>query len=272
MSESPRKEKKQRPQVGAKVSFKVRPTEKMTAEILVHKYHYSGRCPGIKYSYGLYENGSIVGCVIYSVPASYTLCNGVCGQEYRQYVIELSRLVIITTTPNAASFLIGRSLSQLPNHIIVSYADCNDNVGHIGYVYQATNWVYTGLSSAEPVYVLERDHPNGMKAGTPVSYTRRHIDQKARELGFDWKPNASSGPGLIAQATTGKHRYIQFSGNRWFKKNASSKLRYTQLPYPKGSTRRHNGSVMNVLDRDTKPITTLARKPKIPKKIKGFED
>lgn len=232
------------------MSFDIYEVDKESARDMVINNHYSGRCPGIKYCYGLYESGTLVGCVVYSIPASYTLCRGVCGEELSPFVIELSRLVITTTTPNAASYLVGRSLRYLGDHIVVSYADCNDHVGHVGYVYQATNWIYTGHGSAEPVYVLANDHPSGLKAGSVVSYTRRHIDKKARDLGFDWGNNASSGPGLIRKKTVGKHRYVYFTGTHKFVKDAKKHFRYKTIPYPKGPTNKHAGSVMNVVDRN----------------------
>lgn len=219
--------------------LEINEVDKADAKMMVEECHYSGKCPGIKYCHGLFEDGKMVGVVVYSQPASYTLCEGVCGKDYKKQVVELARLVIDTPADNAASFLVGRSLRALPNHVVVSYADCNDHVGHIGYVYQATNWIYTGLSSAEPTYVLEADHPSGLKAGTVISYTRRHIDVKARELGFNWGHNASSGPGISRRKTKGKHRYVYFTGDRRFVKVATKHLRYPILPYPKGQTRRH---------------------------------
>lgn len=260
---------KVRSQVGVKVSFEVGELDKETARQMVLDNHYSGRCPGIKYCYGLYERGTLVGCVVYSIPASYTLCNGVCGNEFRSNVIELARLVITTTTPNAASTLIGGSLAILPDHIVVSYADCNSHVGHVGYVYQATNWIYTGQGNAEPVYVLAEDHPNGFSAGTPVAYTRRHIDVKARALGFDWKPNASTGPGLLRRPAIGKHRYVYFTGTKAFKRKAQVALRYKRLPYPKGDTKRHAGNIMQTGTVDnSKARTQESTVPIPPKKLR----
>ena len=224
---------------------------------MVISNHYSGRCPSIKYCYGLYEDGKLVGCVVYAVPASYTLCNGVCGPDYRGYVIELARLVVITPTPNAASVLVGRSLASLPDHVCVSYADCNEHVGHVGYVYQATNWIYTGRGNAEPAWVDER-------TGLIVSYTRRHIDKKARELGYAWKEGASSGPGLRKQPMVGKHRYVFFAGTRRFKRDARAALRYPVLPFPKGETRRHDGPIMEVMDRTTStPVVSTNNPPPV---------
>lgn len=259
--------KRRRPQLGQRVVFEVRELDKSTAKQMVLDHHYSGRCPGIKYTYGLYEDGILVGCVIYAIPASYTLCNGVCGPEYRAQVIELARLVITTPTANAASSLIGKSLAALPDHIIVSYADCNEHVGHVGYVYQATNWLYTGQGNAEPVYILEADHPSGIPAGTPISYTRRHIDVKARDLGFDWAPNASTGPGLVRRPQIGKHRYVYFTGAKRFRTKVRAALRYPILPYPKGDTRRHATGVMVVASRAEPPIVQLPTSRPIAKKL-----
>lgn len=207
------------------MNLTVEEISKVACRHLVMKYHYSGRVPGIKYCWGLFDRQRIVGCILYSVPASYTLCKGVCGPEFKDFVIELSRLVILTKVDNAASFLIGASLKLLPPSVVVSYADCNDHVGHVGYVYQATNWIYTGNGNAEPKWVC----PN---TGDVVSYTRRHIDKKAEAIGLNWKE-------LVQEKQVGKHRYIYFTGDKRFKKNARSKLRYKVLPYPKGDTRRH---------------------------------
>ena len=224
--------KPRRVQVGTQVSFELGEIDKSTAKEMVLTHHYSGRCPGIKYTYGLFESGVLVGCVVYSVPASYTLCNGVCGPEYRQYVIELARLVITTPTHNAASFLVGQSLAALPDHIVVSYADCNDHIGHVGYVYQATNWVYTGQGNAEPVWL----HPT---TGEVISYTRRHIDVKAAKFGLLWT-------NLVKRKQVGKHRYVYFTGTKQFKRKSRTAIKYETYPYPKGDTRRHVCNAMEV--------------------------
>lgn len=195
---------------------------------MVVRHHYSRRKVGCKFAYGLHEEGKLVGCVTYSVPASYTLCKGVCGEKYKRHVIELSRLVILTQTKNAASFLIGNSLNQLGDWVVVSYADCNEHVGHVGYVYQATNWLYTGQGNAEPKWV----HP---LTGEVVSYTRRWIDKKAEKLGLDWRE-------LVKVKQVGKHRYVTFCGSKRFKKQARKNLKYCVLQYPKGETTRHEAA------------------------------
>ncbi len=205
--------------------------EKKAFREFVSVHHYSRKCPGVKYGYGLYENGLQVGCVIFSIPASYTLCRGVCGIEYAEKVVELSRLVITTETKNAASFFIGKALRSLPNLIVVSYADCNSHVGHVGYVYQATNWLYTGQGSAEPIWET--------MDGIVVSFTRRHIDTKAEKLGLKVSD-------LVKRKQIGKHRYVFFTGTKRFKTSARKLLRYDVKKYPKGPTARHSDCALLV--------------------------
>jgi hypothetical protein len=206
---------------------------KSAARAFIASHHYSGKCPGIKHCFGLFDNACLVGCVVYGIPASYTLCNGVCGQEYRHHVIELSRLAIGTRLKNAASFLIGKSLRLLPNSIVISYADCNLHVGHVGYVYQATNWLYTGQGSAEPLWL----HP---ATGEVISYTRRHIDDKAAKFGL-------SVGDLVKKKQLGKHRYVYFCGSKAFKQKATKALKYKTYPYPKGPTKRHSECILKTM-------------------------
>lgn len=96
------------------------------------KKHYARRMPSISYAFALYNDGEILGIVTYGSPASPSLCKGICGDEYRNNVIELNRLVLNSNAPkNSASFLVGRSLKMLPRDVIVvSYADTQ--MGHIG--------------------------------------------------------------------------------------------------------------------------------------------
>lgn len=195
----------------------------------VLNHHYARRAVGARRAFGLFLDGEMAGCVLYSQPASYTLCKGVCGEPYKAKVLELSRLVIPVPVENGASQLIGKSLKRLGDGVVVSYADPNSHVGHVGYVYQATNWLYTGKSTAEPAWV----HPS---TGKIISYTRRHIDAKAAGMGLDWRD-------LEKRKQSGKHRYVTFTGSRKFKKEARLALKYEVQPYPKGVTRRHVAAV-----------------------------
>lgn len=159
-----------------------------------------------------------MGVVMYGVPASSTLLRGICGDEEAKNVYELTRLWIDDSVgKNGESFLIGRSLRLLDREIIVSFADSSQ--GHVGYVYQATNWIYTGLSSKfrDPkVKGLEHQHHATYANGMTNSQLREKYGDR---LYFVDRPR--------------KHRYIYFNASKSRKKQLLGKLKYASLPYPK---------------------------------------
>lgn len=109
--------------------------------------HYARRMPVIQYTFGLFESDELVGVVTYGQPASPSLCKGIAGEENRKNVLELNRLCFKPefNGNNRASFLVSHSLKMLPNHtFVVSYADTGWN--HVGYVYQASNFYFSGTT------------------------------------------------------------------------------------------------------------------------------
>ena len=110
--------------------------------------HYAKRLCSISYSFGLfYKNNILVGVITFGMPPSSTLAKSICGLEYKNYILELNRLVVNDGLPkNCLSYFVSNAIKKLPNNkIIVSFADANMN--HNGYIYQATNFIYTGTSS-----------------------------------------------------------------------------------------------------------------------------
>jgi hypothetical protein len=195
---------------------------KRLSDMLKNK-HYARRMPQIKFAFVCSDEEEILGCCTFSIPASYTLCKGVCGEEWKRHVLELSRLYLVHNEKNLASKFVAYSLRHLPEKpwIIVSYAD--SNVGHVGFVYQATNWLYTGRGNAEPQWRL--------KDGTFVSNTRRHIDDKvARMTGCEPRDYMQH---VVQHPRLGKHRYVCFVGTKQFKKRMMGALNYGQHDYPK---------------------------------------
>jgi hypothetical protein len=187
-----------------------------TYEWLLHK-HYAKRIPSISFAFGLYDENNIMqGVITYGKPASPSLCNGVCGVENRDYVYELNRLCINEGLPkNTLSFFVAQSLKAIPPLILVSYADTAQN--HNGYIYQATNWIYTGATK-------ERTDI-GSEDGTHS----RHYDKN-----IDYTKNR--------KFRSSKHRYINFTGTKKQKKYWRSCLKYEIFDYPKGENSRYDAS------------------------------
>jgi hypothetical protein len=117
-----------------------------TAIIFLLPKHYSGRKPQISWAFGWFDNNDLQAVLTIGKPASHSLCKGVCGIEYSSSVYELNRLCRIESLKRQLSEFVGGCLKMLKkeNIIIVSYADTEMN--HHGYIYQATNWIYTGAT------------------------------------------------------------------------------------------------------------------------------
>jgi len=172
--------------------------------------HYAKRIPQIMYAFGLYEESTLVGVVTYGIPASPSLCMGICGKEWSDKVLELNRLCLQDNTKNQSSFLVSNSIKLLPKPtIVVSYAD--QAQGHVGYVYQATNFLYTGSTK-------ERTDMGGRDG----KHSRHNKDPSIRVF------------------RSSKNRYVYFHGDKKQKKLMRNLLKYEVLPYPKGDTKKYD--------------------------------
>ena len=129
--------------------YTVEPISYQEAKPWILKKHYAHRMPAIQHSFGLHENRLCCGIVAYGMPAN---ANNSRMGEYPMW--ELVRLVVETKKKNAASFLVGGSLKMLPPPCAcISYAD--ETLGHVGYIYQATNWIYTGISKGDTEWTVD---------------------------------------------------------------------------------------------------------------------
>ena len=129
---------------------------------------------------------------------------GLAGASNTHNILELTRLWVEDDVPrNGESFLIGATLTKLNKEIVVSYADTAR--GHVGTVYQATNWLYTGLSAKR------------------TNWTVEGVDKHSQTLGdkFTLTPRSR------------KHRYVYLCCNKARRKLLLSELKYPLLPYPK---------------------------------------
>tara|TARA_R100001463_G_scaffold38096_1_gene81856 strand:+ start:316 stop:909 length:594 start_codon:yes stop_codon:yes gene_type:complete len=166
--------------------------------------HYAKRMPSISYAYGLFLNNELVGIISYGSPASPSLCKGIAGEKNKKLVIELNRLVLKNNKKNEASILIGASFKLLPKpKIIVSYADTAQD--HLGVVYQATNFLFTGTSK-----------PRTDMAGKDGKHSRHHLGDRTKRV-----------------YRSAKHRYVYLLGNKRQKRQLKEELRYGIMDYPR---------------------------------------
>ena len=202
-----------------KNKYKVKPIAKhLCKEWLLHK-HYAKRIPSISYSFGLFST-DLVGIMTIGKPASNSLCIGVCGEHNSKFVYELNRLCVNDNLEkNVLSFFVSQCLNLLNNLILVSYADTKMN--HNGYIYQATNWIYTGKTKERTDIGAGNNHS-------------RHYDKN-----LDYSVNR--------KFRSSKHRYIYLIGN---KKKWLKELKYKIEAYPKGVNKRYDSSYKPTIQKE----------------------
>lgn len=183
---------------------------------VVAETHYIGRPGATSVGLGLYVDGVIAGVITFgTIPKNNA--TAVCGPLLAGAVMELTRLALYDWAPrNSESWLISRALKWLASErpdvrIVVSYADSAQ--GHVGTVYQATNWVYTGMTTSDYVYQPE--------SGGPPMHPRTTARAKGELPSGRWVPSAA------------KHRYVAFVGSPRERRDLRRLLRWEPQPYPK---------------------------------------
>ena len=189
-------------------------------EIVIEAHYLHRRCPCSKaFALVRRDTSQIVGVVTYGVPCSSTLLKGVCGKDEAHNVYELNRLWIDDSIPrNAESFLVSHTLKMLDKEIVVSFADAS--MGHVGYIYQASNFIYCGLSArfTDPkVRGLEHKHHATYAHGMTMAQVKEKYG--AENVYYVERPR--------------KHRYVYFAAPRHRRRQLLRELRYPILPYPK---------------------------------------
>lgn len=201
-----------------------------TAMNVVVKCHYAHRIAPCSRAFGLYSRdlNRLVGVVTYGSPVGRCLCENICGIENVHNVYELTRLYVDDgLEKNLESFLVANTLKLLDKEIIVSYADTAWN--HVGIIYQATNFLYTGLSA---------------KRNDPITEGGKHYRHNT----------ATIKGGAESVARSQKHRYVYFNANKHRKKELLEKLNYPILPYPKQSCAVPITSTENIQDNKRKTL------------------
>jgi hypothetical protein len=203
----------------------VRSISAAEARDLIVAHHYSGRASNIMYAFGLFVGGALVGAVTFGKPSSPQVARSCVPTDPRS-VIELNRLALCTAIPNAASMLVGGALRAMEGaHVVVSYADRGQR--HVGYVYQATNFMFAGESRPhDSEYLVEgkRVHPRTL-AARGITNPRKW----AKDNGISWVPIEP------------KYRYVYLVGDRREVRRLRSLVAWPMSKeYPKGDIPRRN--------------------------------
>lgn len=211
------------------INFEVKPIDYQDCKEWFLKKHYAHRIPPIEFCFGLYNENNLIGVCSYGTPVSNTLRNIL--PPYKLY--ELNRLVVNDNLPkNTLSYFVANTIKAMPKPcVLVSYADTSQN--HHGYIYQATNWIYTGLSAKFMDYMVK-----GMEH---LHHASVYDLSRGQEKKVKWLKE-QYGDELYMKERPRKHRYFYFVANKKDKKIMISKLPYQSQPYPKGDNKRYDAS------------------------------
>jgi len=205
-----------------KRGFFARIDERLARLAVIEKHYLHRPCP-ISWAFGIIIDEKLKGVLTVGRPCSRTVCLGVCGRERSSDVYELNRLWLDENLPvNSESQFIGWCLRELRNEhrhmILVSYADMKPSEGaprgHLGTVYMASNWTYTGTS------VQFADKVRGQK----IERSRKHryvffLNSADKKL-LKWTPLPY--PKRPSKGTSGEKAHLKIV------------RRYEFLPYAKG--------------------------------------
>jgi hypothetical protein len=164
-------------------SWVVSPIPYHQAKMSIEKHHYLHRVGLVSFAFGLFDGAdTLVGVVTFGSPPSQRITQSVTGGDAR--VLSLNRLWIADEAPfGAGSFFLARALRQLPQAIIVSYADTEITdprygTTHSGALYRACSFAYSGTSAPATEWRLpggERNVGQKTEGAVPV-----RVSPKAR--------------------------------------------------------------------------------------------
>jgi hypothetical protein len=220
----------------------IRLVSKDIAKDIIVNNHYSGIWTKVSYAIGLFYvsndehkffggvNEKLIGVACYGDPVGRHSGASISELLDRTEVLELTRLFVFDGYgSNIESWFVGQTFNWLREnapHIkaLVSYSD--PKVGHLGTVYQATNWVYQG---------------NRIRPNDSWSFKWSEIDEWHHSR-TSYVKYGTNDPKIIQTMVTSpfwikkeprKHRYVYILLYGKEKKKLFKSLKYPSLPYPK---------------------------------------
>ena len=198
--------------------LRVKPAPFRIAKALLVENHYLHSMPGgTRLAFGVFVERHLLGALTLGCgPANaYRLVDAATADD----CVTLTRLWLSDELPpNSESRVIGVVLRSLRRHtaikFLLSYADPTQ--GHVGTIYKASGWTYTGLSASMPLYSLGGGKPRHSRSLSHAFGTHSTEYFKANGVPIKAVPQSS------------KHRYVYFLDRSW-----QSKLQVPTLPYPK---------------------------------------
>ena len=216
-----------------KDKYIVKPIDSFLCKEWLLKKHYLKRLVSFTYSFGLFENDILVGILTFGNAVPLTMKKSLFGEKYMHLVYELNRLCTNDDLDkNANSYFVSQAFKLLPKPmIIVSYSD--KSVGHNGYIYQATNFLFTGESHTQLDWKLK---------GKEHVHSRTLMDEFAFQKDRINKLKEKYGENLYQVKREPKYRYVYLLCNKKFKKELMNNKLFKIKDYPKGENKRYDAN------------------------------
>lgn len=185
------------------------------------QFHYAHAVPVCQFVYNVWnDNDEWCGCIIYGGGATPNIAHPY--NKWAGQVLELERVALNGKQGHGkTSTAVAMTLKALAKEapwvdLVVSYADLDQ--AHVGVLYQATNWIYTGLTNADSrgAFIVngKKMHPKTVHSKgwkQSLLWLRENVDANAEEF-----------------ITKGKHKYL-YPLNRAMRK----RIQVLAVPYPK---------------------------------------
>lgn len=206
----------------------MRLTKATTAAIryACRNFHYSHSVPANPVGYNVYNgNDEWCGCILYAVGATQNI-----GAPYgipTGGVLELVRVALNGKqehTSQAVAMSLKRLKADVPQcRLVVSYADVDQN--HLGTIYQATNWIYEGMSKGDTYFIIHgtKTHRKTIHSRiVTIDGKRRRCPETLEAVRRFFDPNAT------VFRSAGKRKYLMP-----LDKAMKRQIAHLAKPYPK---------------------------------------
>lgn len=209
-------------------TYTIKLIAKDIAKQLIIENHYSHKWTSCRYALGLFAKDILVGVAVYGFPVGRQVVKSITSDLENSDVLELTRLWLRDEEPkNTESYFIGMTFKWLRANtaikVLISYSD--PMYGHVGIIYQATNWLYQGNNTMlikGYLHVIhgETMHPRSVvaKYGTTKTDELKKIDAEYRRIELKKK-----------------HRYLYILRKK-DRKAILRKLKHPIIQYPKDNS------------------------------------
>ena len=194
-------------------NYRIERVNKSTCAEFLLKHHYLSR-QGYGFrsgrNYGLFEGTKLIGVAIFHTVSAWQTVKGCFGLENKEQegFWELGRLAMDPecNVMNLTSWFLAKARKLFRKEVrpraIITYADADY---HHGYIYQACNYTYHGLTAAKSDYWVKQEDGSFRKCG-----------RGSPDLPGEWRPRSR------------KHRYLKVYDKKLH-------TQWPVCPYPKGN-------------------------------------